>query len=133
MFTLDHIASIHAKVKSGADFPRYVQKLKAIGMSYYDFFVEDGHSEYISVSGQHLHAPSKYPIKVVKAQSNADVLRHTIHIHQQGQTDFLTFCEQAAEAGVQYWRTDVLNLKCIYVDLNGNEFVVEPIPDASSY
>ena len=60
-------------------------------------------------------------------------MRHIISIHQQGQTDFETFCQQAADAGVHYWRTDAVNLACIYVDMAGQDMVNEPIPDALGY
>ena len=133
MFTLEQIATTHAKVKTGADFPRYVQDLKTLGMAHYDFFVADGHSEYFATSGEQLDAPAKYAPLSIAHIADADALRHTISIHQQGQTDFMTFCQQAADAGVQYWRTDVVNLQCIYVDGAGNEMLVEPIPDASGY
>ena len=102
-------------------------------MAHYDFFVTDGHSEYVASSGEMIAAPAKYASKTIAAASNADALRHTIAIHQQGQTDFETFCQQAADAGVHYWRTDAVNLACIYVDMAGNEVVNEPIPDALGY
>lgn len=133
MFTLEQISQTHAKVKSGADFPRYVQDLKALGMAHYDFYVVDGHSEYFATSGARLDAPAKYSNLSVANDSNANALRHTIAIHQQGQTDFMTFCQQAADAGVCYWRTDVVNLRCIYVDSAGNDILVEPIPNAGAY
>ena len=72
-------------------------------------------------------------MKDIAPSEDAAALRHTISIHQQGQTDFMMFCQQAADAGVQYWRTDAVNLACIYVDMAGNEMVNEPIPDASGY
>lgn len=39
MFTVEQINAIHSKVKTGADFPQYVQDLKALGMEYYDNYV----------------------------------------------------------------------------------------------
>ena len=133
MFTLEQISQTHAKVKSGADFPRYVQDLKALGMAHYDFYVADGHSEYFANTGERLDAPAKYPALNVAQIGDAPALRHTISIHQQGQTDFMTFCQQAVDAGVRYWRTDVVNLRCVYVDHAGEEILVEPIPDAGAY
>ena len=59
MFTLEQIAQTHAKIKTGADFPRYVQDLKALGMAHYDFYVSDGHSEYVATTGERLNAPAK--------------------------------------------------------------------------
>ncbi|AXF84403.1 hypothetical protein DTO96_100106 [Ephemeroptericola cinctiostellae] len=133
MFTLEQLAAAHAKVKTGQDFPRYVQEIKGLGLAYYDFFVTDGHSEYVARSGEMIAAPAKYASKTIAAEPKAEALRHTIAIHQQGQTDFMTFCQQAADAGVRYWRTDAVNLACIYVDMAGNEMVNEPIPDAAGY
>lgn len=43
---LDQIKTAHARVKSGADFPAYVQELKSMGMSWYDLYVSDGHAVY---------------------------------------------------------------------------------------
>lgn len=133
MLTLEKIAATHAKVKSGADFPRYVQELKSLGMAHYDFFVSDGHTEYFLQDGSRLGAPAKYPSIEIAEVSDAQALREIIKIHQQGQTDFPTFCQQAAQAGVQYWRTDMMGLQCVYVDLARNEMLNESIPDASTY
>lgn len=47
-----------------------------------------------------------------------------------GQTDYLTFCKQAAEAGVEKWTTHMLELTVTYLDIHGNKLTVEPIPHA---
>lgn len=133
MFTLQAIQSAHATVKSGADFPQYVQDIKKLGLDYYDFMVADGHSQYVSTTGETLASEPKYAPLTVANQPNVEALRHTIKIHQQGQTDFMTFCQQAADAGVKLWRTDATNLQVIYLDTNDNEMINEPIPDASQY
>lgn len=133
MFTLEQLAAAHAKVKTGKDFPRYVQDIKHLGLAYYDFFVTDGHVEYVASSGEMVVAPATYARKTIATTPKADALRHIISIHQQGQTDFETFCQQAADAGVHYWRTDAVNLACIYVDMAGQDMVNEPIPDALGY
>ncbi len=44
MFQLTKIKDAHAKVKSGADFPAYIQDLIQLGVLSYDTFVMDGHS-----------------------------------------------------------------------------------------
>jgi hypothetical protein len=46
MFTLDQIKLAHSKVKSGADFPAYIQELKVLGVTSYETFVGDGHTDY---------------------------------------------------------------------------------------
>ncbi len=43
MFTLEQIKSAHSKVKSGADFPNYIQDLINLGIKSYHTYVSDGH------------------------------------------------------------------------------------------
>ena len=44
MFTIDQIKEAHSKVKSGADFPQYVQDLIKLGVIHYTTYVRDGHT-----------------------------------------------------------------------------------------
>mgnify|MGYP006180113757 CR=1 FL=1 len=46
MFTIEQIKTAHSKVKSGADFPSYIQDLKQLGVTSYDSYVSDGHTNY---------------------------------------------------------------------------------------
>lgn len=38
MFTIHQIKEAHAKVKTGADFPSYIQDLTALGIERYDWW-----------------------------------------------------------------------------------------------
>lgn len=128
LFTLEQIKTAHSRVKSGADFPNYVQEIKLLGLAYYEHFVADGHAEYHAANGFELSAEAKWaPVKIADT-GNVPMLEHSLKIHQQGQTDYLTFCRQAAEAGVEKWVVDVVNMTCIYYDKAGNRMVTEPIP-----
>jgi hypothetical protein len=44
MFTIEQIKAAHSKVKSGTDFPAYVQELIALGVTGYETYVADGHT-----------------------------------------------------------------------------------------
>lgn len=46
MFTLEQIKEAHSKVKSGADFPAYIQDMKELGVQLYTHYVADGHIVY---------------------------------------------------------------------------------------
>ena len=127
-FTLEEMLAAHAKTKTGADFPKYIKEIKALGLVTYDFFVKDGVVVYHGENGYEVKGNPKYGPLVISKTANAEALRHTIAIHQQGQTDFITFCNQAAEAGVEKWVIDTPHMVCNYVDLNGNILVSEPIP-----
>ena len=128
MFTIEQIHKAFGKVKSGADFPQFVQDLKAVGVTHYDNFVSDGRTKYYGINDFTLDGESKYPKMEVNSKSSADKLKHAITIHQQGQTDYPTFCQQASEAGVEKWTTHMIEMTVTYLDKEGNELAVEPIP-----
>jgi uncharacterized protein YbcV (DUF1398 family) len=130
MFTERQLKDAHSKVKSGVDFPKYIREIKELGLITYEFKVADGSIIYYGQNGYQVNSAAKYALLTIAGQSSADDLRHTIAIHQQGQTDFVTFCRQAADAGVEKWVIDTQKMLCTYYDLAGNEMVAEPIPQA---
>lgn len=128
MFTLERIHEAFYKVKSGADFPRYVQDLKALGVLYYENFVADGTTIYVGENGHQLADAPKYPSMHINAQSSQQALKHAIAIHQKGETDYPTFCLQAAAAGVEKWTTNTKEMTVAYSDKSNTVLLVEPIP-----
>jgi uncharacterized protein YbcV (DUF1398 family) len=128
MFTLQQLKAAHAKVRTGADFPRYIQEIKQLGLLRYEFMVGDGAFVYYGLEGQRIEREGSYAPQEISRVASPDALRHTIAIHQQGQTDFFTFCRQAAEAGVGKWEIDTQRMVCTYFDLEGNRMVEEAIP-----
>lgn len=129
-FTLEQMKAAHARVKSGADFPQYIQEIKALGLKRYIFDVTDGTVTYYGESGHQVAASAIYDPKTINPVASPDELKHIIAIHQQGKTGFATFCEQAAGAGVKRWVIDTERMLCLYEDTAGKEMVAEPIPDA---
>lgn len=128
MFTIDQIKEAHAKVKSGADFPAYVKEIIALGVKKYDAFVSDGHCLYYGDNGFQVASNPKYSYIEVASESDADTFRHNLKIHQQGQTDYPTFCRHSAESGVEKWTVDTVALTCTYYDKAGNNMLTEIIP-----
>ena len=128
MFSIEQIHEASEKVKSGVDFPRFVQDLKEIGVTHYDNFVTDGSTKYFGLNKFTLNGESKYPKMKVNKVSSTEKLKHAISIHQQGQTDYLTFCQQATDAGVEKWTTHMIEMTVTYLDKKGNKVAVEPIP-----
>lgn len=130
MFTLQQMKAAHAKVKSGADFPRYIQEIKLYGLKKYIYNVINGAITYYGENGYQIATSAIYETKTINSVASPDELRHIISIHQQGKTDLPTFCEQAAAAGVKQWVIDTDSMLCIYEDIDGKEMVAEPIPEA---
>lgn len=127
MFTLEQIAGAHAKVKSGADFPRYIQDLITLGVQKYDIFVHDGHGEYVGTDGEILVSPPKYDTLTVADMSDAEGFTERLRAHQQGQTDYMTFCQDSANAGVEKWTVDTTAMTCTYCDKSGKMMLEERI------
>ncbi|TPG44068.1 DUF1398 domain-containing protein [Flavobacterium pectinovorum] len=129
MFTIEQIKEAHSKVKSGADFPNYIQDLIILGVKGYDTFVHDGHVEYYGVNNYNVTSDEKYDEIKVAAFANKERFIEFLVIHQSGQTDYLTFCNHAAQCGIAKWRVDIIEMTCTYYDKSGDEILIEKIPD----
>ncbi|WP_018341495.1 DUF1398 domain-containing protein [Cytophaga aurantiaca] len=129
MFTLEQIKTAHAKVKSGADFPSYIKELITLGLTQYTQFVSDGHTVYWGANNYSIQSDAKYPAFTISNEADKEKLKIDLKIHQQGGTNYLTFCEQAAEAGVETWTVNMGKMTCTYYDKNGNEMLAEAIPE----
>ena len=128
MFTINQIKEAHAKVKSGADFPAYIQDMKSLGVLSYAHFVSDGSIHYQGSDQFRISGHVKWlPMKVME-NGSTDKLKHALIIHQRGETDYPTFCKQAAAAGVEKWIVDMDKMVCRYYDKSSNELLVEAIP-----
>lgn len=128
MFSLIQIHQAHSKVKSGADFPSYIAELQNLGVTYYHSYVKDGHAEYFSNNNFSVEDSALYDDLEINPLASVEKLQYALKIHQAGQTDYFTFCRHAADAGVDYWITDIKNMHVIYMDSDGNDMIIENIP-----
>lgn len=128
MFTITQIENAHSKVKSGADFPKYIQDLKKIGVLSFVTWVKDSHTEYFGVDSFSTQSTSKYAELNIAENSNKETFLKRLKIHQKGETDYFTFCKDCAENGIEKWVVDLKEMTCIYYDTTGTEILVEQIP-----
>ena len=128
MFTLDQISTAHSKVKSGADFPKYIQEIKILGVVQYETFVVDGHVEYYGAQNFSLKAPEKYSPLTVAGTLNETVFKVGLKAHQEGKTDYPCFINMCAEAGIEKWTVNLDLMNCTYFDTTGNIVLEETIP-----
>ena len=131
MFTVEQIKAAHSKVKSGADFPNYVQEIKALGLVRYEYMVADGRTIYYGDNYFTTEAPPIYPEKEINPVSSSLSLEQVIREHQQGKSDFLTFCQLVANAGVHHWEVNARTMLCTYFDSDNKRMIAEPIPQGS--
>lgn len=128
MFTIEQIKASHAQVKSGADFPAHIQRLITLGVTGYENYVADGHTLFKGKENYNTQSPAKYAVKPIAEKADIKGLKEALSIHQQGKTDYPTFCAQAAGAGVEKWVVNTIDMTCIYYDKRENEMVKEVIP-----
>lgn len=128
MFTLKQIEDAHSKVKSGADFPKYIQEIKILGVNEFETWVKDSHTEYYGQNGYKTSSNSMYENIEIANSSDPSKFKHYLSIHQQGETDYPAFCKHCAETGIEKWVASLNNMTCIYYDKAGNEILVEAIP-----
>lgn len=128
MFTIDDIIDAHAKVKSWADFPQYIQNLAEMWVTTYDIFVSDWHAVYEGMHGFVVKAPAKYDALTIADSTDKDWFHERLQLHQDWWTDYMTFCKDAAKAWVEKWTMDILWMTCTYYDKKGNSILAERVP-----
>lgn len=128
MFTILEIEELHARVKDGADFVNYIHGLIALGVTEYSINVQDGRIDYYGKDQFHITSKTKYyPQLVVMDNSNTERLQHALTIHQQGQTNYITFCKHSAAAGVKKWTVNLTEMLCTYYNKQDNIILLEKV------
>ncbi len=128
MFTLQDIKDAHAKVQSGADFPRYIQDLIDLGVRSYTTWVADGHADYYGDDTPSMHSDPKYAQLTISDTVDRESFLHDLTLHQQWGTDYMTFCRDAAKAGVATRVIDMQAMTCTYYDSHETVILEEMIP-----
>lgn len=129
--TLEQIQNAHSQVKSGADFPAYIQAIKTLGVSHYQAYVSDGHTDYHGTNNEKVTSPAKYDAIQIAEEVDEAVFKAELLAHQQGKTDYLTFIHMCAETGIEKWEIDVFKMTCTYFDPAGHMVLVEKIPEGN--
>ena len=128
MFTVQQIKEAHSKVKSGADFPKYMQDITALGVTSFETFVFDNHTNYYGNDNFQTSSEGFSETLIIADESNTEQFKSDLKAHQQGKTDYMTFLNDCAKSGVEKWIVVMDKMTCSYYDKAGNEMVVEVIP-----
>ncbi|MGT2926029.1 DUF1398 domain-containing protein [Streptococcus cuniculipharyngis] len=127
MFTLENINRGHEQF-TGPDFPKLIAYFKELGMVENRVNIQSGLVTYRSTTGQLLEKTGYQVTGLVADKVNRDQFLASLRHHQAGQTDFPTFCQETAEAGIYQWVIDLEAMTCSYVDKTGEPVFVEIIP-----
>jgi uncharacterized protein YbcV (DUF1398 family) len=128
MFTIQQIKEAHSKVKSGADFPRYMQDIIALGVTSFETYVFDNHTNYYGKNDFKITSEGFSEVLKVNEKSDTATFKSDLKAHQQGQTDYLTFLMDCAKSGIEKWIVVMDAMTCTYYDISGNQVLVEKIP-----
>lgn len=128
MLTIQQIHEAHSKVKSGADFPQYMQDIIALGVTSFETFVFDNHTNYYGKDDFQTSLEGFSETLSIADESAIEQFKLDLKAHQQGKTDYMTFLKDCAKLGVEKWIVVMDEMTCSYYDKAGNELVVEVIP-----
>lgn len=133
MFTAEQVKAAHSKVRSGADFPAYIQDIGLLGVTHYECYVADGHTDYHGAAGHTAQVAPKYDALSIAETVNGELFKTELKAHQRGETDFIGFITMCAETGIEKWIVSIPELTCIYYDKAGQEVLAEAIPRPEKY
>lgn len=128
MFTVEQIESAHSKVKTRADFPNYIKEIKELGVKSFETWVKDSNTEYFGENDFKTTSEPQYKDLAIADDSDQEKFIQQLKSHQRGETDYMKFCEDCAETGIEKWIVDLDQFTCIYYDKAGNEILTEEIP-----
>lgn len=129
MFSIQQIEKEHEKVKSGADFPKYIQALKQMGVQSFQTLVKDSSTTYLGTNNNTLTSEPQYDSLFIADEVATDTFKTKLREHQQGKTDYFTFCSDCAVSGIEKWVMDLEKMTCVYYDKTGNDILTEQIPE----
>lgn len=128
MFTLAQIKQAYDKVHTEIDFKNYIQELIELGIKEYDTHVTDGRVVYYGDTNHEVSTDAKYDQLLIAGTANKERFIEYLVIHESGQTDYYTFCQQAAQCGIAKSRIDIIEMTCTYLTSAGDPIVIEKIP-----
>ena len=126
-FKLSAIQQAHQQF-TGVDFPKLFKAFKDMGMTYNIVNIQDGTATYVHQSEDDIVTSSVKSNHPVAPSSNQSIVQDVLTRHQQEQTDFETFCDEMAQAGIYKWHIDIQAGTCTYIDLQEQAIISELIP-----
>lgn len=127
MFTLEQINDIHKKFGRADSLPDYLQALNAIGITTYDSFITDGHSEYFGSNGQMLIGPPVHERLTIADASDRDKFLEHLRLHEHGQTNYMEMSQGLADSGIEKWTFDTTNMTIKYYDKTGAKLLAQVV------
>ncbi len=120
MPTTEQIQAIFSSAHTGNDFPRIATELKNTGIRGFSYHIASGNTLCYDDEGETLTLSGSRKLdKAIAQQKNLARLSHSLREYRAGLTDFTTFSQQAAEAGVNLWVADLNRMTISYFTSSG--------------
>ncbi|MDZ4794730.1 MAG: DUF1398 family protein [Bacteroidota bacterium] len=101
MLTKEKIPDAQSKVKTGADYPRLVSDFKGMGIVRSEHWVAESANVYYGSQSDSIKIVYGQFSLTVNETASPKQLKLALKMHRARQTDYPTFCLQAAAAGLK--------------------------------
>lgn len=126
-FSLTSIQEAH-KLYTGPDFPKLIKAFKSMEMITNIFDLETGIVTYINRSGDILESTGiKVEFDICETGKYEEAI-FALQRNQRGESDFYSFCNEVAKAGIYKWVSDLDAMTCSYFDKMEQVIIIENIP-----
>jgi uncharacterized protein YbcV (DUF1398 family) len=127
VFTLEQITAIHDRIGNRDTLGGYLRALRNIGVKTYDTYINDGHSEYFGVDGQHLVGPAFHETFAIARSCDKERFLQYMQQVEQGEVGYVEMSKTLADHGVEKWTFDTEKLTITYFDKAGNVLLGEKV------
>lgn len=131
MVSLTKIRESVDRIRTGEDFPAFSCDMREFGVSRIDVYMVNGMASFYCEGGHALHTAAAYANLSINSDSSVFNLISSLKYHRKGEFDFVTFCFEAAAAGVEKWVVDLLQMEVRYYDSKGSCILCTEIPRAA--
>ncbi len=114
-FTLENIEEAGRKY-TGVEFYKLVLEFVKMGIVENVFNIRDGVRVYENQNGHKINIDFVEIAVIGGVDTNKNIFENILKQHQQGNTDFMTFCKEVGEVGVYKWVIDTNKMTCSYYD-----------------
>lgn len=90
--------------------------------------IQNGTTVYTHQSGEQIIDKGVKSTVPISHHTDKEQLQESLKQHQIGETDFSSFCDEMAQAGIYKWHISIDAGTCAYVNLKNEIVIVERIP-----
>ncbi|MFB6723807.1 DUF1398 family protein [Kribbella sp. NPDC056345] len=127
MFTLEQTNEIHDRLGNASTLKDYLLALRAIGVLASDSYLTDGHTVHRGADGYEVVTEPAHEVFEVAATSDKEAFVEHLRLHETGVTSYVEMSRGLAEAGVEKWTFDTMELTITYYDRAGTVLLSESV------